>query len=62
MRLPCIKFDTMKNKRLSHHYESAKIYSQYYKSSFNLVRLLKSVLTVFISGSSAAATGYQRRK
>ncbi|MBL7730973.1 MAG: hypothetical protein JNM88_07330 [Chitinophagaceae bacterium] len=50
----------MKNRRLSHHHESARIYRHYYKSSFSLVRFIKSVLMVFISGSSAAATGYRR--
>jgi hypothetical protein len=52
----------MKNKRLTHHHEEAKIYRHYYKPSFNFFRLLKSVLSVIISGSSAAATSYQRRK
>lgn len=52
----------MKNRRLTHHYEEAKIYRHYYKPSFNLLRLFKSVLSVFISGSPAAATSYQRKK
>lgn len=52
----------MKNRRLTHHYEEARIYRHYYKPSFNFFRLLKSVLSVFISGSSAAATTYQRNK
>jgi hypothetical protein len=52
----------MKNKKLTHHHEAAKIYRHYYKPSLNFFRLLKSVLSVFISGSSAAATSYQRRK
>ncbi|MBI5371120.1 MAG: hypothetical protein HZA79_03725 [Sphingobacteriales bacterium] len=51
----------MKNKQLVHYHESAKIYRNYYKPSFNVVRLLKSVLSVFISGSSPAATGQYRR-
>ena len=52
----------MKNKKLVHHYQSAKIYRHYYKPSFNFLRLLKAVLAVFISGSSATATPYRRHK
>ncbi|MBL7747736.1 MAG: hypothetical protein JNM19_09940 [Chitinophagaceae bacterium] len=52
----------MKSKGLTHHHEEAKIYRHYYKPSLNFFRLLKSVLAVFISGSSPAATAYQRRK
>ncbi|MDZ4794684.1 MAG: hypothetical protein SGI83_10425 [Bacteroidota bacterium] len=52
----------MKKRTLTHHYESAKIYRNYYKPSFNFIRLLKSVLSVFISGSSPAASTYYRRK
>lgn len=50
----------MKNRHLTHHHEAAKIYSHYYKPSFNLLRLLKSVLSVLISGSSPAAGHYRR--
>lgn len=50
----------MKNRHLIHHHEAAKIYSNYYKPSFNLWRLLKSVLSVLISGSSPAAGHYRR--
>jgi hypothetical protein len=52
----------MNKRSLTHHHEAAKIYRQYYKPSFNFVRLLKSVLSVFISGSSAAASTYLRKK
>jgi len=52
----------MKNKNLVHHHESAKIYRHYYKPSLNVFRLLKSVLSVFISGSSPAAGSFPRRK
>jgi hypothetical protein len=52
----------MKNKRIAHAYEEAKIYRQYYKPSLNFFRLLKSVLAVFISGSSPAAGSFARRK
>ncbi|MBL7722939.1 MAG: hypothetical protein JNK27_02270 [Chitinophagaceae bacterium] len=51
----------MKNRHLVHHHESAKIYRHYYKPSLNVIRLLKAVLAVFISGSSAAAANHYRR-
>ena len=47
----------MKNKDLVHYHESARIYRNYYKPSFNVVRLLKSVLAVFISGANPVASG-----
>ena len=37
-------------------HEAAKIYHHYYKPSFNIFRLLKSVLSVFIHGSAAASS------
>lgn len=52
----------MKNRHKVHAYESAKIYRHYYKSSFNIFRLLKSVLSVFITGSSPVANTHYRRK
>lgn len=52
----------MKNRNLLHAHQSAKIYSHYYKSSFNLLRLFKSVLAVIIGGSSSAAASHYRRK
>ncbi|MEI9810353.1 MAG: hypothetical protein WDO16_22145 [Bacteroidota bacterium] len=52
----------MKNKHIVHAHEEAKIYHHYYKPSFNLFRLFKSVLCVFISGSSPAAGNIVRRK
>lgn len=51
----------MKNKSIVHAHEEARIYQQYYKPSFNLYRLLVSVLSVFISGSSPAAGSIRRR-
>ena len=51
----------MKNKHIIHAHEEAKIYHNYYKPSFNILRLLKSVLSVFISGSSPAAGTVRRR-
>lgn len=52
----------MKNKHIVHAHEEAKIYHDYYKPSFNILRLFKSVLAVFISGSSPAAGNVVRRK
>ncbi|MBC7947490.1 MAG: hypothetical protein H7Y42_06395 [Chitinophagaceae bacterium] len=52
----------MKNKHIVLAHEQAKIYHNYYKPSLNIVRLLKSVLCVFISGSSPAAGNTLRRK
>ncbi|MGH2552087.1 MAG: hypothetical protein ACRDEB_00130 [Chitinophagaceae bacterium] len=52
----------MKNKHLVHSHQSAKIYRHYYKSSFNILRLLRSVLSVLISGSAHVATPHHRRK
>lgn len=52
----------MKNKHIVHAHEEAKIYQQYYRPSFNLLRLLKSILCVFISGSSPAAGHFARRR
>ena len=52
----------MKNRNLVHSHQSAKIYRHYYKPSINFFRLLKSVLSVFITGTSPAAGVYHRRK
>ncbi len=52
----------MKNKHIVHSHEEAKIYHSYYKPSLNIFRFLKSVLCVFISGSSPAAGAVSRRK
>jgi len=49
------KIQIMKNKHIVHAHEEAKIYHNYYKPSFNIFRLIKSILCVFISGSSPAA-------
>ena len=51
----------MKNSHIVHAHEQAKIYRAYYKPSFNILRLVKSVLSVFISGSSPAATTFRRK-
>ena len=56
------KIQKMKNKRIVHAHEEAKIYHDYYKPSLNILRLIKSVLCVVISGSSPAAGHVIRRK
>jgi hypothetical protein len=50
------------NKHIVHAHEEAKIYHNYYKPSLNVLRLLKSVLSVFISGSSPAAGTIRRKR
>lgn len=52
----------MKNKSIVHSNEEARIYRSYYKPSLNIFRLFKSVLCVFVSGSSPAASASYRRK
>ncbi|MEI9943854.1 MAG: hypothetical protein WDN26_06485 [Chitinophagaceae bacterium] len=52
----------MKNKSIVHSNEEARIYRSYYKPSLNFIRLFKSVLCVFVSGSSPAAASNWRRK
>jgi hypothetical protein len=52
----------MKNKHMVHAHEEAKIYHNHYKPSFNILRIFKTVLGVFISGSSPAAGNVVRRK
>ncbi|MEO5946431.1 MAG: hypothetical protein ABIP79_06405 [Chitinophagaceae bacterium] len=53
----------MKNRNLTHHHEAAKIYRNYYKSSVNPLRLIRSVLAVLISGQGATANAtYKRRR
>lgn len=53
----------MKNNHIAHAHEEAKIYQRYYRPSFNMVRMLRSVLSVLLTGSSPAATStYIRRK
>ncbi|HMR92622.1 MAG TPA: hypothetical protein PKC69_09915 [Chitinophagaceae bacterium] len=51
----------MKNKYISSSFEEAKTYRSYYRPSFNVWLLFKSVLALLISGSSPVA-GHHRRK
>ncbi len=46
----------MKNRKLTYHHQAAKIYQHQYKPSYNIFRILKSFLAVFVHGSSAATT------
>ena len=55
------KKSDMKNRNIVHSHEQAKIYRDHYKPSFNLLRFFKSVLSVFISGSSSAASTRRRK-
>lgn len=52
----------MKNKKIARANEAAKIYRHYYKPSLNIFRLLKSVLSVFITGTSLAGENNSERK
>jgi hypothetical protein len=52
----------MKNKSIVHTHEEARIYRHHYKPSLNIFRFLRSVLCVFISGSSPAAQGYDHNR
>lgn len=54
----------MKSKAIHHVHEETKIYKNYYRPSLNLVRFVKSIMAVLISGSSPATHGqsYIRRK
>jgi hypothetical protein len=52
----------MKNKNIVHSNEEARIYRHYYRPSLNIFRLLKSVLSVFVTGSGPAAGSTWRRK
>jgi hypothetical protein len=51
----------MKNRDLTHSLQAARIYRNYYKSSVNPLRLLKSILVVFLTGRSTAARSYYKR-
>ena len=52
----------MKKKTIVHTHEEARIYRHYYEPSLNIVRFLRSVLSVIISGSSPAAQGYDHNR
>ncbi|HEX7844670.1 MAG TPA: hypothetical protein VF476_02655 [Chitinophagaceae bacterium] len=57
-----MKNRSMKSRRIVHAREEARIYQNYYKPSLNVFFLLRSILSVFISGSSPAASSFARRK
>lgn len=52
----------MKNNKLARHYEAAKMYQHYYKPSLNPLRLIKSVLSVIITGHNPATRNMQRHR
>ncbi len=51
----------MKSTKMRYHTQAAKIYRNHYKPSYNIIRLLKSVLAVFIHGSAAASSAVHHR-
>lgn len=54
----------MKNRNICHAYEEVKIYGDCYKPSINMVRFVKSIVSVFLYGSSTPTQSYlyNRRK
>jgi hypothetical protein len=52
----------MKNRVISHVHEQARIYRHHYKPSLNVLRLIRSVLSVFISGQSLVANKYNHHR
>lgn len=48
----------MKNRHITHSRQQVEIYKAYYKPSFNLLRFVKSILGVLISGSGPVAHHY----
>lgn len=52
----------MKNRNVVYHHQSAKIYRHHYKPSFNIFRLLKSILAIFISGATHVASSHYGKK
>ena len=48
----------MRNSRIVHARQRAKIYEEYYRPSLNPGRFLKSILGVLIFGSSPVAQNY----
>lgn len=53
-----IKSSSMKNRNIIHAHEEVKIYGDYYKPSLNVLRFAKSILSVFINGSSVGSHNY----
>lgn len=45
----------MKNRKMRYHNQAIRIYRSHYRPSYNVFRLFKTVLAVFIHGSSAPA-------
>lgn len=48
----------MKNKRIEHSHREVTIYKDYYKPSFNLFRFFRSIMGVFLFGSTSVAHHY----
>lgn len=52
----------MKNRNIVHAHEEVKIYGDYYKPSLNVFRFAKSILSVFLYGSSTGSHSYVYNK
>jgi len=53
----------MKKNNMYYDTQKAKIFKRYYRPSSNLTLLLKSLLSVFVSGKSPIGTpAFQKRK
>ncbi len=52
----------MKNRNIVHAREEARIYGDQYKPSLNVFRFAKSILCVFLHGSSVATPSYAAKK
>lgn len=48
----------MRNKRIMHSRQEVEIYRSYYRPSFNLWRIFKSILIVLFFGKSTVAHTY----
>lgn len=52
----------MKNRNIIHAHEEVKIYGDYYRPSINVLRFVKSIVSVFLYGSSTPAQNYLYNK
>lgn len=51
----------MKPRSIRYHVQSARIYRHHYKPSYNILRLLRSVVSVLLHGSATAGSVVQSR-
>jgi alpha-N-acetylglucosamine transferase len=52
----------MKNRNILHARQEVKIYRQYYQPTFNLWRVMKSILGLLFFGTSTVANSYTTTK